>query len=513
MAVDSEVLQAIFDRIEAGKHLDPQDLQILIEAVRSQQVTVASGDRAVAIGGNANNAVIITGDRNILIPQELAQALQEKIGKAGNFSQQIGDRQTVDTGGGDSVGGNLDKSTQIVNNFFLFGKSQAGVELHPPYQGLNQLLAQLGASNLVRQAYRESLPADAFLSRPEVANCDDMVAQLQEFRRLPEFIQRLVQDDQIPPEARNQLKDIFQELSRTEQSQPSIVPHIPTTRILQSYLQIVLRCDRSSNGFVINGWLIPDDEVLDPTKRFQPLDIDDQRKGVACQLKDIPGVLDQYLNLSLQYLLGRRYELTIEIFLPLDYLCTGVDSWKLNHPFIEGESYVVGTEYRMIVRSQERLELKYLATRLNQWYANWDRLKSCWSAVPSEADFERLSDMENCNWKRVGYNLTEKLGLQLTCGLMETHKKKLFTCILQAAAPVAIWARCNCAHWDQVAEMKQLLHSGPLLMLAEMIRRRRIDADLADKPDDDLGAHLALLWEDPYRLTPDALVQLVPPGQ
>lgn len=428
-------------------------------------------------------------------------------------NQQFGDRQSIETGGGDSAGGDLDKSTQIVNNFFLFAGGNAGVEPLPSFQELNQLLGQVGDLDLIQQAYRESLPADAFLSRPEVANCGDMVAQLQEFRRLPEFIQQLVLNEQIPQHIRHPLKDLFQNLSQPERSQQTPGSPVAKDRILQSYLQIVLRSDRSTNGFVINGWLIPDDEVLDPTKRFQPLDLEDQRKGAACQLEDVPGVLDQYLNLSLQHLTGKRYELTIEIFLPLDYLCTGVDSWKLNDPFFEDESYVIGTKYRVIVRSHERLEPKYLASRLNQWYTNWERLKSCWNAIPSEADFEYLSDLENCNWKRVVYNLTQKLGLQLTCGLVETHKKELFTCILKAAAPVALWTRCNCDHWDQVTEMKQLLQAGPLLLLAEMIRKRRETADLTDSPQEDLGTHLALLWEDPNRLTPDALVQLKPPGQ
>jgi len=45
-------LQTIFDRIEAGKRLSKQDLQTLVVAVRSQQVTIATGDRAVAIGAD-----------------------------------------------------------------------------------------------------------------------------------------------------------------------------------------------------------------------------------------------------------------------------------------------------------------------------------------------------------------------------------------------------------------------------------------------------------------------------
>jgi hypothetical protein len=46
-------LKTIFDRIEAGKRLSKKELQTLTEAARSQQVTIATGNRAVAIGGSA----------------------------------------------------------------------------------------------------------------------------------------------------------------------------------------------------------------------------------------------------------------------------------------------------------------------------------------------------------------------------------------------------------------------------------------------------------------------------
>lgn len=81
MTINPEALQAIFDRIEAGKRLGKQELQILLEAARLQQVTIATGDRAIAIGGSADGAVIVTGDRNIVISNADAEAVRELLGK------------------------------------------------------------------------------------------------------------------------------------------------------------------------------------------------------------------------------------------------------------------------------------------------------------------------------------------------------------------------------------------------------------------------------------------------
>ena len=78
---DSTALQAIFDRLSAGKRLRQQELQTLVAAIRSQQITIATGDRAVSIGGSADDAVIVTGDHNVVITGTGAEVLRDLMGK------------------------------------------------------------------------------------------------------------------------------------------------------------------------------------------------------------------------------------------------------------------------------------------------------------------------------------------------------------------------------------------------------------------------------------------------
>jgi predicted NACHT family NTPase len=61
----SQDLTSIIQRI-AGTSLTPEQQQQLLEAIQSGQATLATGDRALAVGGNADKAVLITGDRNIV---------------------------------------------------------------------------------------------------------------------------------------------------------------------------------------------------------------------------------------------------------------------------------------------------------------------------------------------------------------------------------------------------------------------------------------------------------------
>jgi DNA polymerase III delta prime subunit len=72
-------LNTILNRIEAGKRLRARDLELLVEAIRSQKVTLATGDRSVAIGGSADGAVIMTGDLNLVLTGSTAKEIQQML--------------------------------------------------------------------------------------------------------------------------------------------------------------------------------------------------------------------------------------------------------------------------------------------------------------------------------------------------------------------------------------------------------------------------------------------------
>jgi hypothetical protein len=428
-----------------------------------------------------------------------------------DVNQHYGNQSNTDTGGGDAAGRDVDKrNISQVFNIYVDGDSSSATS-QQSIQQLVQILGQMGNADSVRLAYQDSLPVDSYVSRPEAVGYADIVTQLQEFRRLLEFVEQLAGDRNTPQPIQQQLDGLIQQWKGMGQEKQSSTLIVPPAR-LQSYLQIVVNPDFSSDGFIINGWLISDDSVQDAAKRFQPLDLEDDTKGTPCTWAQVPEKLDKFLNKSLRFLRGKLYDLTIEVFLPLDYLCTEIDRWKLNNPDL-GDEYLVGSEYRVVVRSSERLSLKYLDRRWNKWCTNWDRLQQCWHKAPDASDFEHFSQSENCNWKRFGNSLTQKLGLKLTCGLIGSQQKELFTHVLMAAAPIAIWVRCDLPHLDPVEEIDELLGMGPLLELVEKVWKRRNDADMADYPENHLGSHLALMWEDPNRLTPDAMAQLIPTGQ
>jgi hypothetical protein len=226
VTVDLSQLPAILDRLAAQQSLSQEEQGILAVAAQAGKITLSGGERSAAIGGNADNAVIVTGDRNILISKELGQALQEKIQGAGNVEQQFGDRQTTNY------------------NFFLLGNDTSAIQVQQQQQ-VSLLLQQLPLEVLQR-AYRDVLPADVHLARPQMTNHEEIVANLQDFRRLPDFVQQIVADEQQPQLLRDKLSETIG-LAKTSQ------PIVNTSALLQSYLLITVRRKQDADGLVVNG--------------------------------------------------------------------------------------------------------------------------------------------------------------------------------------------------------------------------------------------------------------------
>jgi vWA-MoxR associated protein C-terminal domain len=341
--------------------------------------------------------------------------------------------------------------------------------------------------------------------QPADIDRSQMVSNLQNFRQLPTFIDRLIGDDRIPAETRRGL-----ELLNFPRSSGSNPVKSSNNRVLESYLSIAIRPSLIADRFFVNGWLIADGSIRGNSQRFYPLDLDESDRGIACGLEEIPKVLNNFLELSLQQLKGQPHELTIEIFLPMSCLCADVDRWMISDDFGE---ISIGTRYRTIVRASERLEHRYLIQRWSNWSNNWDRITKSGYLNPNCDDFETLDRFTDCNWKRVVNNLSRKLGLKLTCGLESEHKLDLFRAILNAATPIAIWVRCDLPDLDLAAELDALITDSHLFGLSAAVMRKRQQADEEERSEQHLGAHLAMLWEDPGRLTPDAMEWLLTPGQ
>ncbi|MEL6462037.1 MAG: hypothetical protein AAFQ91_28015 [Cyanobacteria bacterium J06621_15] len=208
----------------------------------------------------------------------------------------------------------------------------------------------------------------------------------------------------------------------------------------------------------------------------------------------------------MRYLRGKRYSLVVEFFLPSHLMLTDVDRWQM---LVAGFETTLGTKYPVRMRSLERLDLDYLDFNYSQWCDRWDQVTAVLDESSVFIDFEHLSAMDNFSWKSLKFKLSDKIGLKVSCPPPKSKLEELFRAILMAATPIAIWTRRDLADWGCLTAIDDFLSCKLLSNLCESVRMLREEAD-AD-PEEHFGSHLAILWEDPHRLTPDVMVELTPP--
>ncbi len=194
------------------------------------------------------------------------------------------------------------------------------------------------------------------------------------------------------------------------------------------------------------------------------------------------------------------YNLTIEFFLPYEYLVGAVDKWQVMVGFPRLNRFnSMGRKHQVVVRSLDRLEDCDLLNRLRKTWQNNLAKTEIYTQI------EQLDCPIGCNWEDLTQRLEQsRLALALTClkptcnmSCNSTNMDDLFGSILEAGTPIALWSRqCNLS--DVQSTMERLLISeilrNPNSLLQEVQNIRK-----AAKTDNNqhLGHHLGILYDEP----------------
>ena len=374
-------------------------------------------------------------------------------------------------------------------------------------------------------AYRRVCPPDWLRSMPVtlkgmLAELEDMQPDERDDPAILKFAAYLIADAQVPELLSKQLsqwaeeqsQDFSQLLQRSHQQtlQAEQAAANTSDRETDSYLMVVVNQSNSTDQqkdhwYSVKAWLIPDARNCQPKSGigFETLSLHLGKLEDAEQsftLDQIRGLLRDFLTES-----GKKCSLpalTIELFLPTTLLNQPIDSWVL-----EDESSFcapVGIDYRVVLRSSERLREAYMARRGGFWKNKWRSLQTLSQQKDNEANSVFVcGDGEHPNRLYQQLRNENMIGLKVVCELLSFEKRGAFAVLQEAAIPVALWLRqtlptCNC-----VAEIEQLL-SCRIHEVPEAVKRKRGDAfEVSENPDSHIGHHLALLWEDVDRLPPD----------
>jgi hypothetical protein len=197
--------------------------------------------------------------------------------------------------------------------------------------------------------------------------------------------------------------------------------------------------------------------------------------------------------------------LTIELFLPINYICEPVDRWDIKNEF--GNSVYLGSQHRLVVRSYDRVIKPGLK---NTFSESWHRAKDLLGKNPELArlqKIEHIKEIDCSGWGTLREALKEKIGIKITCPLPASQSEmvKFLQAMLESGAPLAFWTRCReLPSSEVVAGIDGFLTTELLLNrceLLEEVKKERASAfDYCGKPERRWARHLTVLWDDWERM-------------
>lgn len=248
--------------------------------------------------------------------------------------------------------------------------------------------------------------------------------------------------------------------------------------------------------------------------------------GIVCPWTQVPERTNQFLEVAIDQIkdqlkqeLGyRAYRLTVEVFLPLDYMGVDIDQWPR---FSSARQEPIGKDFGVIVRFCDRIDDD---ERYNAICLTWEKLQTLLQSPGGlgalQRHFESPADLtQYTSWRQLETKLKQKLGLKLCCGLPESaaDQKGLFEAILYGDVPVAVWTR-SADIIDINSDTDQPLHPSESLTsfltvecfhnptsLSENLKRFRQEAwaeGSTARKGRCLGDHVAFLLDNPDRLPP-----------
>ncbi len=357
--------------------------------------------------------------------------------------------------------------------------------------------------NAISKAYVATVPDGWFDWRPKETQLDGILTQLKEIPHqnagispLLQFVERLVQDDNVPKYIQDKLKELLN-VTPIDNSSKYI-----SKQLLHSYLLIQLRPE-VNNKVLLKAWFIPDDNVQDEWERFKALTVDPQQTEIPYVPEQIPTLLNNLIKQCYEeHLQGQPTELTVEVFLPRERLCDEVEKWQ----YIDDENFsiTIGTEHCVIVRSYERLK-NLRKVQGATWRKNWLKVKQLWKNTPCHEEITTLS--QSCfDPNKLRKSLIEKIVLKVCCCLSETERNVLFSAIDSAGTPILLLSRREVQNLKNATEFDKLLNDGSLSELSARLKKQRLAAD-NDGDEMHLGHHLVLLWDDPNRVPPNPALE------
>lgn len=296
-----------------------------------------------------------------------------------------------------------------------------------------------------------------------------------------EFVRRLTPDVNDSKALDTWIKDVARHFQLTPKEADQLGQDPVCSSPKSSYLLIKLdQADPNLDTYHVQAWLAKNAEKEPPVI---------YSSSEAKLLAETAQVVDNILNniVHKQFSITHR-KLTIEFFLPKELLCHEVDQWVIN-PDIDER---LGSHYRVVVRSSDRLENLKLFNRLKDYW---------WNDILQTSPEACMIWLDKSEWKGVKTHL-ENYHLFFTLKFVP-DSNFLFK-LIQLGVPLVLWPRQLNDGKEETQKLHQLLSGSTcpkVEQVPEILRLERLNREEANDTTC-ITYHLSLLWDVPDRRPP-----------
>ena len=294
------------------------------------------------------------------------------------------------------------------------------------------------------------------------------------------------------------------------------VPNLETVEIITSnktlcyFLQIIVEpLATEKDRFILKALLIHD---CNPEQNSEAIIKTDwleseypKQKGFC--FESVPTVINKIIKRTSEiHLLGKKFDLFIEIFLTIHYLSKTLDLAEVSDELDGTEK--LGQQYPLIVRSYDRT---YGPTSLSELQKKWDILQKKIQANPNpkewEKEFEPPSSLAQKKWHNLQKDLNQKVGLKICSDFPTTPEDevKLFRTIFKSGAPICLWNRKKSLEEDEMVKFNQLLTLERVRDINKLYQaifdiRKEVPGEEENQPENHLGSNLGFLCDHGIRI-------------
>ncbi|MDZ8264376.1 effector-associated domain EAD1-containing protein [Nostoc sp. ChiQUE01b] len=215
----------------------------------------------------------------------------------------------------------------------------------------------------------------------------------------------------------------------------------------------------------------------------------------------------------LKYNCNNCHELTIELFLPNQYLIKfAPEVEKIPQLSNEKEPPWFGYEYNLVIRSYDRFQDYSLYDKFSK---KWDELHQL-TEIDQKIVWLNKEKLNNgCNWKKIRVTAQKVISINMNVPLLNSeyncHINEFLITVLRCGFPFSFWLRNGSLEdlklnndntinqFENILKIDDFKNSSKLFKLVRDIRR---DAYIEDetKQKEYLGYHLGFLFDNPHRL-------------